>query len=383
MFEYIWILLPLGLIIGWYAAKLDSSRKRKLHQYLNLRYYLDKEKVKTPISTPDAAIPLNVEDEGIHFTLTLGDAYRRRGEVDKAIEMHEHLLNSLDIDDAKRPEVLISLAEDYVHAGIFDRSERTLRELLSSAYHDEAALKLAALYKQQNDWLQAASMYERINDYKARYTTEVAHLYCEIAEQALTDHDLEQAIFWSARALAVDENLARASLINAYIALTHQDFHKVIETLTLLSEQQPSLIALIVPIMYRAMMNVDQQHFTPWLENMIDAHPHFFYLKLWKTHHLVMNDSLTAAIDYLHQALMETKNLKGITLLNQLNALNDDDHQTTFTLYHETFHHVIDYYAQFRCEKCGFISKTLQWHCPSCQSWNTAAPVSDIIALQK
>ncbi|ELV07298.1 tetratricopeptide repeat protein [Wohlfahrtiimonas chitiniclastica] len=383
MFEYIWILLPLGLIIGWYAAKLDSSRKRKLHQYLNLRYYLDKEKVKTPVSTPDSAIPLNVEDEGIHFTLTLGDAYRRRGEVDKAIEMHEHLLHSLDINDAKRAEVLISLSEDYVHAGIFDRSERTLRELLSTPYHDEAALKLAALYKQQNDWLQAASMYERINDYKTRYTTEVAHLYCEIAEQALTDHDLEQALFWSARALSVDENLARASLINAYIALTHQEFHKVIDALTLLSEQQPSLTPIIVPIMYRAMMNVEPQRFAPWLDEMIEHYPHYFYLKLWKTHLCVLTDSLKTAIDYLTEQLTHTKNLQGITLLNRLNSLQDGEHQATFTLYHETFHHVIDYYAQFRCEKCGFISKTLQWHCPSCQSWNTAAPVSDIIALQK
>lgn len=383
MFEYIWILLPLGLIIGWYAAKVDSSRKRKLHQYLNLRYYLEKESVRSPIPSVENSIPINIEDEGIHFTLTLGDAYRRRGEVDKAIELHEHLLSSLDINDPNRYKVLISLADDYSVAGIFDRSEFALRELLMTDQHDYAALKLAMLFKQQNDWLQAASMYERITDYQSKYTTEVAHLYCELAEQALREHDMTQASFWSNQALSISPNTARISLIKAYIAFNQKDYQAVIQKLNELSQQQASLIPLIVPIMYRALMNTDHSRFQDWLGNQIITHPNYFYLKLWQTHFLVINQSVSVAIEYLSQALSQQKNLQGITLLNQLHALIHTDHQKTFLLYHQTFHQVIDYYAQFRCEKCGFVSKTLQWHCPSCQSWNTAAPVSDIIALQK
>lgn len=384
MFEYIWILLPLGLIIGWYAAKVDSSRKRKLHQYLNLRYYLEKDNgsEKSPIPS-DNAIPLNIEDEGINFTLTLGDAYRRRGEVDKAIEMHEYLLNTLSINDPNRPQVLISLAEDYSTAGIFDRSESTLRELLTTPHHDFAALKLSALYKQQNDWLQAVGMYERIENHKTLYATEVAHLYCELAEQSIHEHDFQQATFWSQQAHNTFPNLARISLINAYIARHHQDYATVIQQLNLLSEQQAALIPIITPIIYQAMMYEDHQEFSKWLDEHIQQYPSYFYLKIWKTHLLVMNESINAATTYLYQTLKHTKNLQGVTLLNQLQSLEKQRHQEVFELYHQTFHHVIDYYAQFRCEKCGFISKTLQWHCPSCQSWNTAAPVSDIIALQK
>lgn len=384
MFEYIWILLPLGLIIGWYAAKVDSSRKRKLHQYLNLRYYLEKEKTAHKLPLPsDNSIPLNIEDEGIGFTLTLGDAYRRRGEVDKAIEMHEYLLGTLSINDQNRPQVLISLAEDYSTAGIFDRSENTLRELLSTPHHDFAALKLALLYKQQNDWLQAVSMYERIENYRAIYSIEVAHLYCELAEQSIHDNNYEQATFWTEQALNISPNLARISLIKAYIALYHQEYSQVIEQLNQLSQQQSSLIPIIIPIAYQSMMNENNLLFSQWLDEQIQHYPEYFYLKIWKTHLLVMNESLHHAINYLITALKQNKNLQGITLLNQLQSLEQGRHQELFKLYHHTFHHVIDYYAQFRCEKCGFISKTLQWHCPSCQSWNTAAPVSDIIALQK
>lgn len=384
MFEYIWILLPLGLIIGWYAAKVDSSRKRKLHQYLNLRYYLEKDKSAKKLSVPtDNTIPLNIEDEGISFTLTLGDAYRRRGEVDKAIEMHEYLLSTLSINDKNRHQVLISLAEDYSVAGIFDRSENTLRELLPTSYHDFAALKLSALYKQQNDWLQAVGMYERIENHKTLYATEVAHLYCELAEQSINDNDFKQATFWTQQALNTSPNLARISLINAYIALYNQQYPMVIEQLNLLSQQQASLIPIIIPIAYQAMMHEDNQRFPKWLDEQIQKYPSYFYLKIWKTHLLVMNESLSSATTYLYQALKKTRNLQGVTLLNQLQSLENHRYQEIFELYHQTFHHVIDYYAQFRCEKCGFISKTLQWHCPSCQSWNTAAPVSDIIALQK
>lgn len=384
MFEYIWILLPLGLIIGWYASKVDSSRKRQLHQYLNLRYYLEKDRSSEKLSVPsDNAIPLNIEDEGISFTLTLGDAYRRRGEVDKAIEMHEYLIGALSINDQNRPLVLISLAEDYSAAGIFDRAENTLRELLSTPHHDFAALKLSALYKQQNDWLQAVGMYERIENHQTLYAIEVAHLYCELAEQAINDNDFKQATFWTQQAFNISPDLARISLINAYIALYNHQYHSVIEQLNLLSHQQASLIPIIIPIAYQAMIYEDHQYFPQWLDEQIQKYPSYFYLKIWKTHLLVMNDSITSATTYLYQALQQTHNLQGITLLNQLQSLEKNKHQELFDLYHRTFHHVIDYYAQFRCEKCGFISKTLQWHCPSCQSWNTAAPVSDIIALQK
>lgn len=384
MFEYIWILLPLGLIIGWYAAKIDSSRKRKLHQYLNLRYYLEKDKTAESISlNQDNSIPLNIEDEGIEFTLTLGDAYRRRGEVDKAIELHEHLLSTLDINDRNRYKVLISLAEDYSIAGIFDRTENTLRELLPTDLHDHAALKLAQLYKQQNDWLQAVAMYERITNYRDKHAIEVAHLYCELAEQSISEQDFHQATFWANQALDVNTNMPRVSLIKTYIALHHHQHTKVIAQLNHLSAQQSSLILLVVPIAYRAMMIENQTLFQQWLDEQIQKLPKFFYLKLWKTHYLIMNESLQDGIQYLTNALMEDKNLQGITLLNQLKLLTQDQNQEIFELYHQTFHQVIDYYAQFRCEKCGFISKNLQWHCPSCQSWNTAAPVSDIIALQK
>ena len=205
MFEYIWILLPLGLIIGWYAAKVDSSRKRKLHQYLSLRFYLEKHKNsdRLPLSSDNNSIPLNIEDEGISFTLTLGDAYRRRGEVDKAIEMHEHLLSTLDINDSNRPTVLMSLAKDYSIAGIFDRSESALRELLSTPYAEPAALKLVGLYKQQKDWLQAVGMYERIENHRNLYPMEMAHLYCELAEQSIDENNFEQASFWCHQALTI------------------------------------------------------------------------------------------------------------------------------------------------------------------------------------
>lgn len=382
MFEYIWILLPLGLIIGWYAAKLDSSRKRKLHQYLNLRYYLEKEQDK-PDPITEQMIPLNVEDEGIHFTLTLGDAYRRRGEVDRAIELHEHLLHDTGTNDHNRPRVLMSLAEDYIVAGIFDRSEQTLRDLLSTKQHDFAALKLASLYKQQNDWLQAASMYERISGYKERYSIEVSHLYCELAEQLLSHQDFKGAEFWVDQALSIAPDIARVSLIKAYIAFNQKKYQEVIEQLTFLEDQQASLMTLVVPVMYRAMMNVNNAQFQPWLEGVIVNHPQYFYLKIWKAHWLAMSQSVDEAIAYLTKMLQLDKNLQGITLLNQLYVLQKDQYEEVFNLYHQTFYQVIDYYAQFRCERCGFIAKTLQWHCPSCLSWNTAAPVSDIIALQK
>ena len=385
MFEYIWILLPLGLIIGWYAAKVDSSRKRKLHQYLNLRFYLEKHKNsdRLPLSSDNNSIPLNIEDEGISFTLTLGDAYRRRGEVDKAIEMHEHLLSTLDINDSNRPTVLMSLAKDYSIAGIFDRSESALRELLSTPYAEPAALKLVGLYKQQKDWLQAVGMYERIENHRNLYPMEMAHLYCELAEQSIDENNFEQASFWCHQALTISTKTARANLIQAYIALHNKRYYTVLEELDIVTEKQSSLIPMIVPLIYRAMLVNNNHLFQSWIDKQIEKHPSFFYLKIWKTHFLVLNNSVPQAIQYLSKNLEQTKNLQGVTLLNHLSTLKHGSLQSQFTIYHETFQQVIDYYAQFRCEKCGFILKTLQWHCPSCQSWNTVAPVSDIIALRK
>ncbi len=382
MFEYIWILLPLGLIIGWFAAKLDLSRKQKLYQYLSLRYFLENEKKKSSVDAL-SVLPLNSEDEGVNFTLLLGDAFRRRGEIDKAIELHEFVLTSEDIDPQLKPKIINSLSEDYMAGGFLDRSEETLRKLLMyDDYKNDAAIKLAQLFKQQQDWLQAVGMYERVDHYQDLYAEEVAHLYCELSEKAIEEKD-DKALFWADEALKIVPIHARAHLIKSYIAFHQKDFIKTIEYLKSIELNQRHLVPIILPIMYQSMNQLDADLFEEWLTLNLKAEKVHFKLHLWQAHLLVLHKSIQEGVNYLKIVLEKHHNLMGIILLNKLQEIKLTSEKEPYILYDHIFNSLFDHYTQFRCEKCGFVSTALQWNCPSCLSWNTIAPVSDIIALRK
>lgn len=382
MFEYIWILLPIGLLIGWFAAKKDIAKKQRILHYLNLRYLLE-DQTQKDYENLALEMPLDSDVEALKFSLLLGDAFRKRGEIDKAINLHEYLIKEAPTK-ALTEKVYLSLAEDYLAAGMLDRAESTLRQLLESEeYRDLALLKLTKIYKQQREWLQSIAMLEQMESLTPLLRAEMAHLYCELAEEALAEGSsagLERMMLWLDKAYKADKNCVRATLIRAYGLYQYQQYSFALETLLEIERQEIKLVPLIVPIIYEIYhLENEDELFLQWLEQIISKNNHIL-LKVWKTHYLILHRSFDAGIDYLQAALKQTPNLLGLTILNQLQKYQNRSEEAE--LIDQTFQEMLDRYAQFQCDSCGYTTKTLQWSCPSCFEWNRSMPVEDIVALK-
>lgn len=380
MLEYIWLLLPLGLLIGWLAAKRDNIKKQKMLRYLNLRYFIEEsQEVDESLLT----LPPDFDADNLRFSLMLGDLFRKRGEIDKAINLHEYLIKEAPTK-ALTEKVYLSLAEDYLAAGMLDRAESTLRQLLESEeYRDLALLKLTKIYKQQREWLQSIAMLEQMESLTPLLRAEMAHLYCELAEEALAEGSsagLERMMLWLDKAYKADKNCVRATLIRAYGLYQYQQYSFALETLLEIERQEIKLVPLIVPIIYEIYhLENEDERFLQWLEQIISKNNHIL-LKAWKTHYLILHRSFDAGIDYLQAALKQTPNLLGLTILNQLQKYQNRSEEAE--LIDQTFQEMLDRYAQFQCDSCGYTTKTLQWSCPSCFEWNRSMPVEDIVALK-
>lgn len=380
MFEYIWLLLPLGLLIGWLAAKRDNVKKQKMLRYLNLRYFIEEsQEVDDQLLT----LPPDYDADNLNFSLMLGDVFRKRGEIDKAINLHEYLIKEAPTK-ALTEKVYLSLAEDYLAAGMLDRGESTLRLLLESEnYKKVAFLKLSKVYKQQREWLQSIAMLEQVNPLTEDLLAEMAHLYCELAEEELLLQDppnLDRLTLWLDKALLADNDCARANLIRAYALYYYENFEASLESLMLIEGQRSELLPVITPMVYElSSRNKCPEYFYEWLERAIIVNDHIV-LKAWKTHYLILNESFEAGVEYLQSVLNKESNLYGLMLLNKLQKYQQE--RTDAILVEKTFREMLDQYAQFRCESCGYTTKAMQWSCPSCFEWNRSIPVTDIVALK-
>ena len=380
MFEYIWLLLPLGLLIGWLAAKRDNVKKQKMLRYLNLRYFIEEsQEVDDKLLT----LPPDYDADNLNFSLMLGDTFRKRGEIDKAINLHEYLIKEAPTK-ALTEKVYLSLAEDYLSAGMLDRGESTLRLLLESeTYQKTALLKLRKVYKQQREWLQSIAMLEQVSPLTVELRAEMAHLYCELAEEELLQQappNLERVTLWLDKALTADEDCTRASLIRAYALYYYENYSLALESLLRIEGQKSELLPVIIPMVYELLTLLKRSDdFNQWLDHAMLLNDHIL-LKVWKTHYLIFNESFNAGILYLQSVLQKESNLFGLMLLNKLQKYQHD--RTDAQLIEKTFREMLDQYAQFRCDSCGYTTKAMQWSCPSCFEWNRSIPVTDIVALK-
>lgn len=381
MFEYIWILLPIGLLIGWLAAKRDNAKKQKIMHYLNLRYFLEETKSLDNISLD---IPLESDaEDNLNFSLLLGDTFRKRGEIGRAIDLHEYLLNEAPTE-ALAYKVHYSLAADYLAAGFLDRAEEKLRYLLASEeYREEALLQLSHLYKQQREWMQSIAALEKLSEPSQEIYEEISHLYCELAERELqkTTPDFERLLLWLEKAELAEPNTARISLIKAFTLVELFRYEEALSSLLAIEHQQPKLLPIALPILYDLSFLLGREEpFSDWLDAQIAKPESHISFKFWRAHLLVYRRSMAEGIAYLESALEGESNLRGLMLLNRLLRYGKDSEN--LALFDKTFRELLDQYARFQCDSCGFTSKVLQWSCPSCREWNSYAPVTDVISLK-
>jgi len=383
MLQLLLLLLPIAAISGWLAG----YRHRKSLEvesdgvfippdyFLGLNYLINEQ--------PDKAVDvfikmLEVNTNTVETHLALGNLFRRRGEVDRAIRIHQNLIARPQLTQKHRMQALLELAQDYLRAGVLDRAERLFLELIKIGGDVAVSLNnLINIYQQQKDWHQAiatAKKLEGLSNVSMHHA--IAHYYCELAEQSRMSKLYEQAQAYLKDALKHDKNCARASIILGQLFFAAEEYGYAIKAFRMVYEQDAEYVSEVINFLAESYKKMGQEEeFIVYLTKRISENPRIYYI-------LAMSDCLidkqgdAVAIDYLAHQMPRCLSLRGLERMLRLYINHvDDNMRGQLLLLKEFIDKLLEKKPVYRCIHCGFAGKNLYWQCPSCKRWNSVKPI--------
>ncbi|MBS0286043.1 MAG: lipopolysaccharide assembly protein LapB [Proteobacteria bacterium] len=385
LLQLICLLLPVAALSGWYLGKrsrqVNNLKNETLSSdyYMGLNFLLNEQTDKAV----DAFIRmLDVSPDSVDTTLALGNFFRRRGEVDRAIRIHQTLLSKPNLTTKQRNHSLLELAQDYMRSGMYDRAESLLLEVTNTVGNQlEISLRsLIDIYEREKEWDKAIQVAIRLQEItKQSMGKEIAQYFCESAELAWSKGKVKTAFKYLKQGLQHNRNCSRVSLcegnfekklgnfknaINAYKRIEYQDVTFLPEALPLiiecyeaLSEHQdleeyldyllrhcPS-ISIVLAHAEKVKEKIGQERAAYFLANYMNRHPSIRGLKYLIEFHL------SRVVGEVRNELLMLK-----SLVEQL----------------------VQSKPVYRCGQCGFASRSMHWQCPSCRQWSSVKPIQGI-----
>lgn len=323
---------------------------------------------------------VRVDDKTIETHFALGSLFRRRGEVDRAIRIHQNIIARPDLAAEQRDQALYSLAKDYLRAGLLDRAENMfIRLAQGSRYQVEALEQLCRIYEQEREWEKAIEAGQKLEVLSGEsLALQIAHYYCELAEQAIGRKDFSAARAYVKKAQSGRPRTQRGALTRAHIATQTGDsmtalrlYHRIIDERTyLITEALPALVDIY-----------EREGSTAQLEKNLRS-------LLEKSPELCRDIAYTAIVNDIGgveviDECVETYMLGETTLkefidLQTVNQANGEDRQAALNKVRKALSQLATTIPRYQCKECGFSSQRLLWQCPSCRDWETQRPFSTV-----
>ena len=371
------LLLPVAAASGWLAAAhYYKQRKSTFPQnYLvGLNFLLNEE--------PDKAIDvfikmLEVDSDTVETHLALGNLFRRRGEVDRAIRIHQNLTARPNLPKIHRIEALTALALDYLNAGVLDRAEKLFLQLARLSDHPEISYHhLLSIYQQEKEWQKAIEIAKKMG----RYTDEnisliIAQYYCELAEIQAKEKKGARALKLLKKALSVDKNCARASLLLAKIYTREKKYSRAIRYLKQIQHQDLNLFTeAIFPLAEAYRTLGKEETFIEYCKELLKLYPQIPIA-------IVLSEEIQkwygdkVASDFVANYVREYPSVRGIYCLIKLQLpLAEGTVKEDLHLLKKLIEGLLAKRPLYQCSHCGYGGNTLYWQCPSCQKWSTVKP---------
>jgi len=381
MLQLLFLLLPVAAVCGWYSgvrfqeSKKDNKYITSNDYFVGLNYLIDEQ--------PDKAVDifirmLEVDTDTIEVHLALGNLFRRRGEVDRAIRIHQNLIARPQLLKKQRLQALFELAQDYLSAGVLDRAERLFSELLTTGGNVLGSLNnLINIYQKQKDWQQAIVVAKKLARLgNLEINSAIAHYYCELAEKARSNGSDKKAHSLLKEALYFDPNCARINIILGNIFLADNDYQSAIKAFLQVQEQDADCISEVIDLLadcYKKINAMDE--FTAYLQENIAKSPRIYFI-IAMTGLIKEGQGDLAAIEYISGHTQKVFSMRGLyymlgLYISQANIVN----QNKLLTLRECIGKLLENKPIYRCVHCGFASKKLYWQCPGCKCWNSVKPI--------
>ncbi len=376
-------LLFLAAALGYFFARFgddedgeapDSPGRLNADYIKGLNFLLNEQ--------PDQALEVfmrmvAVDDETLETHFALGSLFRRRGEFDRAIRVHQNIIARPNLSDMHREHAIESLAEDYLSAGLFDRAETLFKELRGSAEFQVKALeKLVRIYEVTHDWEPAIEAYGELKKLVSEPDSEgrIAHYYCELAEHAVADRDFTQARALLKKAGSERHGTVRAQLALAALSQQTDDHKAAIKIFRQVMADEPRLIGEIVPRLAESCRAIDDQAlFSKCLEKLQssggEAGKAIALAAIYDPH--IQNFT---ALNCLRDYLLADPMLSNIVAVDQLQMSDPEELSVVLERIRKGLGRLFPPSHRYSCTECGYLSSQLLWQCPSCRSWETVSP---------
>ena len=378
----LWWLLPIPALffaLGWIAARIDikhllrESRALPLSYFRGLNFLLNEQ--------PDKAIEsfievVKVDPQTIDLHFALGSLFRRQGEIDRAIRMHQNLLDRHDLPGERRTMATYELAQDFHRAGLLDRAEELFTKLDGTPYEHAALGHLISIYETEKDWPKAVAATTRMEAIaKQPYFREIAQYHCELAQAALLRSDAAAAQAEIDRALAGHRACARANLLAGDLKAQTEDWKGAIDAWQRIESQNPAFLALAADRFADAFRRLrDLPTGVRLLRNYQSQYPSLDVLNALFTLVLEHEGPDSAAV-LIKDELARNPTLIGLDRLLEAQLLAAPaDRRHDLELVKGLVGQHIKRLGLYKCEQCGFRARQYYWRCPGCQKWETYSP---------
>jgi len=371
-FDLQWLLLalPIAFALGWIGSRIDlrqwkreqKSSPKAYYQGLNL---LLNEQQDKAIDAFIEAVQRDPDTSELHFAL--GNLFRRRGEFERAVRVHQHLMQRADLPAADRVRAQYALAQDFVKAGLFDRAEEAYGALAGTAFDSEARLALLQLHERSRDWRAAADDAAKLESAgTASFAARIAHHWCELAQEADDRGDAAQAEAALGRAREIAPDAARPGI---QAGQRHASAGRHAEALTAWNEirrRHPAAFNLVAQDHARSALAAGQTAEALASQQAIYAQQPSMNL----LHAIDLLDPDMARTAARHRAHLAQQP----TLSAAAAALGDEPATPTQASVMAAIEQAARPLQRYRCAACAFEAQHYFWQCPGCQSWDSYPP---------
>ncbi len=378
MQEIFFLLLPVAAFYGWYMGvrsvhQKNQKKGNKLSSdYVKgLNFLLGEQ--------PDKAVDhfialLDVDSETIETHLALGNLFRQRGEVERAIRIHQNLIARPTLTREQRDLALLQLGKDFYQSGLFDRSEEIFLQLKESPEYRQVALEnLLQIYQQLKEWQDAVSVAEKLNKLskgKSNRRT-LSYLYCSLAEELNQPGEEKQKVKLYEKALALYPKCIRASIALCDYYESQNRLQKALQIIEKVPEADIDFTEVVLDKLWRLHQQLGtEQSLIIYLHHIVSlgggASAVILLSKL-----IAKYKSINQAQAFILQELRRNPTMKGFNQLMtyHLQLAESKSAKESLALLQQLVSEQIKLRPQYRCQKCGYASKKLFWLCPSCKSW--------------
>ncbi len=369
-------LLFLAAALGYVFARLGQIDDEELGpsglDYIRGLKYLLKEQ-------PDRALesfttPGELDQDTVETHFALGQLFRKRGEVERAIRVHRDLMERPNLRRDLREQAQFALAEDYLSAGLFDRAESLLAELRTSPRQGTEALRrLIRLAELTHEWEQAIELHRELEavDRSAVRSARVGHYLCELAEQARMTRDLPRAIAWLNQA---GGESVRIELLRAAVAADAGDYEQAIDHYRRVAGREPSLLVDILPRLFATCRAGGRAAgFTQFLDDLLAQDPQASRAIAFAT---ILDPAIDdpRAIGCLWSFIRADATLQALVDGERLEAVSGAERARVLERLRRALRQMATAGSSYRCLECGYNSASLQWQCPGCAAWDSVRP---------